>query len=246
MSRALFLRKLRKYVAAIPALAFGFVASPAFSAVITVDASGVTAGATSASFVGSTLTSTGGSFTKTTTTGINPSVAIGVSAGFAANEIDISGEKLTLHFGSTGAIINQITIALLHNVGVSGNTFNDAAHIQSNAGTSCGVGSPSGLPCILSSSTSWRGATTKVTELSAPTSGNGGIFRITNPFNVNELINSIDFMAWSITGVGATDSDFALVSVTYTTTAIPEPGSFALVGLGILGLAAAGRRRARS
>ena len=44
MSRPLFLRKLRKYVAAIPALAFGFVASPAFSTVVTINASGVTAG----------------------------------------------------------------------------------------------------------------------------------------------------------------------------------------------------------
>jgi hypothetical protein len=244
MSRALFLRKLRKYVAAIPALAFGFVASPAFSATITVDASGVTAGATSASFLGSTLTSTGGSFTKSTTPGINPTVGIGVSAGLSADEIGISGEKLTLHFGSTGAIVNQITIALLSNKDVSGNKYNDAAHIQTNGGTSCGAGNPTGMACILSSSMSWRGSTFKVTEISPPTAGNGGIFRITNPFDTNELINSIDFQAWSITGIEATDSDFALVSVTYTTTAIPEPGSFALLGLGILALA--GHRRARS
>lgn len=65
MARPLFLRKLRKYVAALPALAFGFIASPAFSATVTIDASGVTAGATSASFLGAISTSTGGKFTTT-------------------------------------------------------------------------------------------------------------------------------------------------------------------------------------
>ena len=60
MSRPLFLRKLRKYVAALPALAFGFMANPAFSTIVTIDASGVTTGASSASFLGATLTSTDG------------------------------------------------------------------------------------------------------------------------------------------------------------------------------------------
>ena len=38
MSQPLLLRKLRKYVAALPALAFGFMASPAFSTIVTINA----------------------------------------------------------------------------------------------------------------------------------------------------------------------------------------------------------------
>jgi hypothetical protein len=51
-------------------------------------------------------------------------------------------------------------------------------------------------------------------------------------------------MPWAITGTGAANSDFGLVSVTYSTTAVPEPGTLALVGSGLLGLAFAGRKRA--
>ena len=61
MARPLFLRRLRKYVAALPALAFGFMASPAFSTVVTLNTSGVSEGTSTASFVGATLTSAGGS-----------------------------------------------------------------------------------------------------------------------------------------------------------------------------------------
>jgi hypothetical protein len=49
-----------------------------------------------------------------------------------------------------------------------------------------------------------------------------------------------------IAGTGSANSDFGLVSITYTTTAIPEPGTLVLVSLGMLGLVFAGRRRARS
>lgn len=244
MSRSLFLRRLRKYVAALPALAFGFMASPAFSATVTINASGVTAGTTSASFLGATLTSTGGKFTTTTTVGTNPSTVIGVSGGSVSNEIDISGDKITLNFGSTGAIVNEITLGLLFRSGVSGNVYDEAAHLQTNGGTACASGALS--PCILSAAGVWRGATAGIQILSPATSGNGGIFKITNPFT-SALINSIDFKPWGIPpGVGgATNSDFGVVSITYTTTAIPEPGTFAMVGLGILGLAFAGGKRKR-
>ena len=89
MSRPLFLRKLRKYVAAIPALAFGFVASPAFSTVVTINASGFTAGTTTRQLHGRDRDEhAAASFTKATSVGINPTPYIGVSGGFVANEFD--------------------------------------------------------------------------------------------------------------------------------------------------------------
>ena len=59
------------------------------------------------------------------------------------------------------------------------------------------------------------------------------------------MISQLQMSPWLIAGTGAANSDFGLVSITYTTTAIPEPASLALVGLGVIGLALAGRRRAR-
>lgn len=240
MSRPLFLRKLRKYVAALPALAFGFVASPAFSTVVNVNASGITAGSSSATFTGGTLTATGGVFTKTTTTGTNPTTVVGLSGGFVNDEVDVSGEKLTLNFGATAAVVSQITIGLLFRSGVNGNLIDEAVQMQTNGGTSCASGSFAF--CILSATGVWRGTPTGVTVVSPGTAGNGGIFTITNPFG-SELINSIDFLPWNIAGSGAANSDFSLVSVTYTTTAIPEPGTLALLGSGLIGIAIAGRRR---
>jgi len=88
----------------------------------------------------------------------------------------------------------------------------------------------------------WRGSIFGVQTLSPATEGNGGIFRIANPFG-SELISSLDILAWKFTPAGAANSDFGLVSVTYTTTTvIPEPGTLVLVGLGMLGLASGGKR----
>jgi len=242
MSRPLFLRKLRKYVATLPALAFGFMANPAFSTVVTINAAGIPNSGSSATFLGSTLTATGGSFTKTTTTGINPSTAIGVSGGALSSEVDISGEKLRLSFGATGAIVNEITIGLLYLNGVAGNVVNEAVQFQTNAGSTCASGAVAF--CILSASGVYKGSIVGVQNLSPATAGNGGIFKITNPFG-SELISTIDFLPWAIRGEGSANSDFGLVSVSYTTTAIPEPGTLALVSLGLLGLGIAGSRRAR-
>lgn len=241
MSRPLFLRKLRKYVAAIPALAFGFVASPAFSTVVTINASGVTPGATTANFMGATMTSTGGSFTTATSPGINQTPYIGVSGGAVANELD-GTQKLTIAFSETGAVVSEMVLGMLFLSGQAGDGVNEAARAQNIGGTNCGLGMTF---CILSSSGVWRGSTTGVTNLSPATGGNGGIFRITNPFG-SDLISQIQLLPWLISGTGAANSDFGLVSITYTTTAIPEPGTLVLVSLGMLGLVFAGRRRARS
>jgi hypothetical protein len=243
MSRVVFLRKWRKYVAALPALAFAFVAGPAFATVVTINGAGVNAGATSASFLGATLTSTGGNFTKVTADGTSTTV-IGVSTGFVANEIDLDGEKITLNFGSTGAIVNEIVVGLLYRSGEWGGAADEAARFLTNAGTICDNGSTTAL-CVLSASGVYKGATTGVTQLSAPFEGSGGIFRVANPFGT-AMISSLDFLPFSVAGTGGANSDFGIVSVTYTTNVIPEPNTLLLVGAGVFGLAWAGRRNARA
>ena len=247
MLRPLFLRRLRKYVAALPALAFGFMASPAFSlTTVNINASAITPGTSVASFLGATLSTIGATtFSTSTTPGINPTGVIGVSGGYVPTEVDVHGESLTLSFGTTGAVVNEITLGMLYLKGEAGDTYSEAAQLQTTGGSACGSGATAF--CILSASGVWRGALNNGVQILSPaTASGGGIFKITNPFGT-ETITSIDFLPWSIVGADASNSDFGLVSVTYTTAAtlVPEPGTFALVSLGLLGLAVAGARRAR-
>jgi hypothetical protein len=240
MSGSLSWRRLRKYVAALPALVFGFAASPAFSTVVTIDANGVNTGASSAGFIGATMTSQNGTFTKTTTVGNNPRTVIGVSGGFVANEVDINSESLTISFGSTGAVIDQITVGLLFLEGEWFGAADEAVQFQTNGGTACSL-----VFCVLSATGVWRNQLLGVTVLSSPVEGQGGIFQIATPFG-SELISSIVISPFAVSGAGGANSDFGLVSLVYTTTAIPEPGTLALVALGTLGLGLAGGRRSRA
>jgi hypothetical protein len=244
MWRVVIRRKLRRYVAALPALVFAFVAGPAYSVTtITINASNVNAGGNSDSFLGASMTSVGGNFTEVVANGTTTTV-IGVSTGFVANEIDLDGERITLNFGPTGAVVNEVILGLLYLEGEWGGAADEAARLITNPGTVCDNGSTTS-PCIFSATGVWRGATANVTQLSAPLEGSGGIFRIANPFG-SALISTLDFLPAPISGQGGANSDFGIVSIRYTTTAIPEPGTLLLVGLGTLGLALAGRQRSRA
>jgi hypothetical protein len=243
MVRSFSLRKLRKYIPALPALVFGFIASPATSALITIDGTSITAGAHDQQFLGASITSQGGNFTKVTADGTSTTV-IGVSTGFVANEIDIDNESITINFSPLGATITQITLGLMYLQGEWGGASDEAARLITNSGApSCSLGAASA--CILSAAGVWAGSTSNVTQLSAPIEGQGGIFQIRDPFGGN-LITSLQFSPFSIAGVGGGNSDFGIVSITYNTTAVPEPDTLLMVGIGIIGFALARRVRTTS
>jgi len=236
MSRPLFLRRLRKYVAALPVLAFGFMASPALSA--TINASGFTVGQSTASFTGATVTATGGTFTKVTSVGTAPTTVVGISGGFVATEADMNGEFFTINFSGSGAVVTEVTLGLLFKKDQWGGVADEQARLKPSTGD-CST-----LNCLLSADGTFKNLTTGVTTLSSGLEGDGGIFKIANPFGTT-AITKLDLLPFNVGGVGGANSDFGLVSITYTTTVVPEPGTLTLVGLGSLGLALAGRRKAR-
>ena len=230
-----FLRRLRRYIAALPPLVFGFMGSPAFSA--TINASGFSVGQTSANFTGATVTSIGGSFTKVTSVGSNSSSVVGINGGFVANESDTNGEQFTINFGGAGAVITEITLGLLFEQGEWGVAGDEQARLKTNNGD-CST-----LNCLLSADATFRGLTAGVSTLSQGEEGQGGIFRITNPFG-SSVINTLELIAAANGGSGSTNSSFGLVSIVYNTP-IPEPGTLVLVGLGVLSFGLLQRRRAK-
>ncbi len=233
-----FLRRLRRYVAALPPLVFGFVGSPAFSA--TINASGFTVGQTTASFSNATVTATGGSFTKVTSVGTDPSSVVGISTGFVDHEADVDHEQFTVNFSGGGAVVSEVTLGLLFQNGQWGVAANEQARLKPTTGS---TGDCSTLNCLLSADGTFKNLTAGVTTLSPGVEGEGGIYKIVNPFG-NTVISKLELLPFNAGGSGSAASSFGLVSVTYTTAVIPEPGTLTLVGLGALGLAFAGRRRA--
>lgn len=234
MSHA-FLRRLRRYVAALPPLVFGFMGSPAFSE--TINATGFSVGQVSANFTGATVTATGGSFTKVTSVGGGAASVVGVSTGSVPLESDTDGEKFTINFSGGGAVVTQITLGLLFRQGEWGVAGNENARLKTNTGD-C-----SSMNCLLSADATFMGLTSGVSTLSQGVEGQGGIFRILNPFGSTAL-TQLELIAFANGGSGSANSSFGLVSLDYTTTAIPEPGTLSLVGLGALGIALVRRRRA--
>jgi hypothetical protein len=233
MSHA-FLRRLRRYVAALPPLVFGFMGSPAFSD--TIDASDFSVGQTQAVMQGVTVNATGGSFTKIQSVGNGSANVVGISTGFVPWESDSDGEQFTINFGGSGAIVSEITLGLLFREGEWNSAGDELVRLRTNTGD-CST-----LNCLLSADATFKDLTAGVSTLSNPVEGQGGIFRITNPFG-STVISQLELLASTNGGSGSEDSSFGLVSLVYNSP-IPEPGTLVLVGLRALGLGLAGRRRA--
>jgi hypothetical protein len=174
----------------------------------------------------------------------NPAfTGVGISGGRTGDEIDIDEGLAGFAVNPSGFGIRSITIGMLFD----GPEFGDVNEIASIIVFRFN-GPPEfhDLIAVDETTATWGGAGT-VTNLSPANETQAGVFRIDNPFGAINDIEAIILVATSGTcgtagGACTNDSDFTLVQLV---TAVPEPASLALFGLGLVALGAAARRARR-
>jgi len=161
---------------------------------------------------------------------------VGTTSSPVGNELDV-GEFIQIDFDSP-QVIAYFILGVLYPFGEFGDRVDETAKV--NDGMPTAVGKTQLTLSGFDPGASW-------VNLEIAQDGNpslegprgGGVWQIINPFGAT-LISTIRFTAPDVDGVsGGSDFDYTIVNVA----TIPEPANIFLVGTGLLGLAAIGRKK---
>ncbi len=222
------------------------LAAPSSATVITINGADFPTGVSSATVGGLNWTAVPGTFQLKTVAGYT---GVGISGGNTSNEIDIqeflTGEVLS---GGLPFWVPSLTIGVLFD----GPEFNDVQEVaqvtiwHQGGGTNVYTLTNTYDPSIPPDTAVWSGPGT-LTNLSPSTASGGAVWLITNPFGgypVDDIVK-VEFTALpGSCGSGncTNQSDFTLVQFQYEP--VPEPGTYAMLGLGLIGIGLLARRRA--
>lgn len=186
-----------------------------------------------------TASPTGRTFQKKTQGGYT---GIGISGGATNDEIDVA-ETLTGTATGGAFSMDYFTLGVLFD-GPEYNDVQERAQVTAyllGGGTLVGILTNTFQNGADQAVWSLGGAT--VTNLSPSTTSGGGVWQVWNPFG-NAAITKLEFTALRGTcgsGTCTNQSDYTFVNASVK--AVPEPATLALLGLGLVAVGAAARRR---
>lgn len=181
------------------------------------------------------VTGIGGPFAHKTVGGFD---MVGILGGWEGGEIDLSVPEGILFEFDTAQIVTELQIGALFAALEEDDLYDEQALIEVTFADNTTASYV--LAVTGGTSAAWSGLGT-VSNVSPVTTGNGAVWSLANPFG-SAAVTSL-----TLSPIGPDvpenfrNNDYSFVSL--STVVVPEPGTLAMMGFGLTGLAIFGRRR---
>lgn len=222
-----------KWIAAL-GIGAGLALAPLGASAVTITAADLPSGTNFVDLGFASVASTPGDFTHKTIAGYD---VAGILGGYENGEIDLDDEAMTITY-DVAQTIDSLDLGLLFAAGEEDDLYNEQALVIATLADGSTLSYT--LSVVDGTTAMWSGPGT-VANVSPATNGNAAVWSLSSPFGAAAVV-SLELLGYGpALPESYRNNDYGLVSV--TSTPVPEPGMLSLMGLGLAGLAFAGRKR---